>query len=287
MKIKIPFLGKKATTYSVKGRTVVITGAGSGIGQALAMQMAAKGANLALADINAENLEITRKRAAQPGVIIKAYPLDVSKKDAVYQFAENVYKDFGRVDVVINNAGVALSETVEDMNYDDFEWVMDINFWGVVYGTKAFLPYLKKSDNAYIVNVSSIFGLISVPTQSAYNASKFAVRGFTEALRIELAGSTVTPVCVHPGGIKTNIAKSARFYKGMDGSVDYDSAMSHFEHHARTTPAQAALTIINGIEQHNKRVLIGFDAHIVDWVQRLMPVTYSDIMQKLMNQKML
>lgn len=285
MKIKIPMFGSKKSASSVKGRTVVITGAGSGIGQALALQMAAKGANLALADINAANLDATRKKAAHPGVIIKTYTLDVSDKDAVYQFAEQVHKDFGRVDVVINNAGVALSETVEDMNYDDFKWVMDINFWGVVYGTKAFLPFLKQSDQAFIVNISSIFGLISLPTQSAYNASKFAVRGFTEALRVELEGTTVTPVCVHPGGIKTNIAKSARFYKGMDGSVDLSEAISHFDRHARTTPAQAAKTIINGIESSNRRVLIGLDAYIVDWVQRLMPVSYSDIMQKLLSQK--
>ena len=180
MKINIPFLSTQSKAFSFKGKTAVITGAGSGIGQALAIQLAAKGANIAMADISEENLEVTRKRAAHPGTKIEIFKVDVSNRAAIYEFAKTVKCEFGRVDIVINNAGVALSETVEDMNYDDFEWVMDINFWGVVYGTKAFLPYLKDSDESYIVNISSIFGLISIPTQAAYNASKFGLVGFTQ-----------------------------------------------------------------------------------------------------------
>ncbi|WP_250654976.1 SDR family oxidoreductase [Alkalimarinus coralli] len=268
------------------GKTIVITGAGSGIGRGLAKSMALKGAALALVDLSEDSLNETANMLSDNALSIRCYPLDVSDKKAVYELADQVYKDFGRVDVVINNAGVALSETVEDMSYDDFEWVMDINFWGVVYGTKAFLPYLKRSSEAYIVNISSIFGLISVPAQSAYNASKFAVKGFTEALRLELKGTTVNPICVHPGGIKTNIAKSARFYKSIDGSLDRDEAMNLFDKFTWTTPDKAAETIINGIVKKNKRVLIGPDARIVDWFQRLLPDAYDRILGVFLNKSL-
>ncbi len=265
------------------GKTVVITGAGSGIGRGLAKLLAKKGADLALVDLSDENLKETTDQLSGNAACVRCYALDVSDKDAIYALADNVYNDFGRVDVVINNAGVALSETVEDMSYEDFEWVMNINFWGVVYGTKSFLPYLKRSSEAYIVNISSIFGLISVPTQSAYNASKFAVRGFTEALRIELKGTTVKPICVHPGGIKTNIAKSARFYKSIDGSLDRDEAMSMFDRFTFTSPDKAAETIVKGIAHNNRRVLIGPDARVVDWFQRLLPDAYDRILGLFLN----
>lgn len=267
------------------GKTVVITGAGSGIGRGLAKLLAKKGADLALVDLSDENIEETAKLISESGCVsrVRRYALDVSDKKAVYDLADQVFGDFGRVDVVINNAGVALSETVEDMSYEDFEWVMNINFWGVVYGTKAFLPYLKRSSEAYVVNISSIFGLISLPTQSAYNASKFAVKGFTEALRLELKNTTVNPICVHPGGIKTNIAKSARFYKSIDGSVDRDEAMGLFDKFTWTTPDKAAETIVNGIIKNNKRVLIGPDARVVDWFQRLLPDTYDRVLGVFLN----
>ncbi len=268
------------------GKTVVITGAGSGIGRGLASLLAKKGADLALVDLSIESLNETVNGLSDKASSVRCYPLDVSDKDAVYALADKVYNDFGRVDVVINNAGVALSETVEDMSYEDFEWVMNINFWGVVYGTKAFLPYLKRSSEAYVVNISSIFGLISLPTQSAYNASKFAVKGFTEALRLELKGSTVSPICVHPGGIKTNIAKSARFYKSIDGSLDRDEAMGMFNKFTWTTPDKAAETIVNGIVKNNCRVLIGPDARVVDWFQRLLPDTYDRILGVFLNKSL-
>ena len=268
------------------GKTVVITGAGSGLGRGLAKLLAGKGAALALVDLSEDNLTETAGMLSDKALNVRCYPLDVSDKDAVYALADKVYGDFGRIDVVINNAGVALSETVEDMSYDDFEWVMDINFWGVVYGTKAFLPYLKRSREAYIVNISSIFGLISLPTQAAYNASKFAVKGFTEALRLELKGTTVNPICVHPGGIKTNIAKSARFYKSMDGTLDRDEAMNLFEKFTWTTPDKAAETIVNGIVKNNKRVLIGPDARVVDWFQRILPDGYDRILGLFLNKSL-
>jgi len=271
---------------SFAGKIFVVTGAGSGIGRALAGKLAADGARLALADINEANLNETIKSISNKSPKVKGYTLDVSNREAVYQFADQVMQDFGGVDVVINNAGVALSETVEDMTYDDFEWLMGINFWGVVYGTKAFLPYLKNSSEAYIVNISSIFGLIALPTQSAYNAAKFAVRGFTEALRLELKGTSVTPICVHPGGIKTNIARSARFYKSMDGADTHEDASANFDKLAHTSPEGAAETILKGIRSNNRRVLIGPDAVVVDWMQRLLPNAYDKLLDVFLKQKL-
>ncbi|MCP5161530.1 MAG: SDR family oxidoreductase [Hahellaceae bacterium] len=271
---------------SFAGKIFVVTGAGSGIGRALARKLATDGARLALADINEANLNETIREVSSKSPKVKGYKLDVSDRAAVYAFADQVAADFGGVDVVINNAGVALSETVEDMSYDDFEWLMNINFWGVVYGTKAFLPHLRKSGEAYIVNISSIFGLISLPTQAAYNAAKFAVRGFTEALRLELKGSTVTPICVHPGGIKTNIARNARFYKGMDGSDTHEDASAHFEKLAHTSPEGAANTILKGIKSNNRRVLIGPDAKVVDVMQRLLPNAYDKLLDVFLKQKL-
>ena len=262
----------------LKGKIVVITGAGSGIGRSLALGFAGRGARLALADLNTGALEETAAHCRAQAGEVRTYPLDVSDRESVYAFADAVRADFEGADVVINNAGVALSETVENMAYDDFEWVMNINFWGVVYGTKAFLPLLRQAPEAYIVNISSVFGLIGVPTQAAYNASKFAVRGFTEALRQELAGSTVRAICVHPGGIKTNIARNARFYKSVDGSLDRDSAVADFDKIARTTADEAANVIIDAVRHDRRRVLIGNDARLIDWMQRLLPSGYTRIL---------
>ncbi|MDT4846234.1 putative oxidoreductase SadH [compost metagenome] len=184
--------------------------------------------------------------------------------------------------MIINNAGVAVSQTIAELSYTDFEWLMNINFWGVVHGTKAFLPHLLKNDAGHIVNLSSIFGIVGVPTQGAYNASKFAVRGFTEALRQELSASKVAVSCVHPGGIKTNIARSARFYQGINGKCDANRAAADFEKLARTTPQQAAQVIVHGIKAKRPRILIGGDAHLLDWIQRLLPASYPNVLSKLM-----
>ncbi len=269
---------------NLRNKIVAVTGAGSGIGRSLAIQLAKQGAYLALADLSKsalETLQASGELAGSPKVC--SYELDVSNKDSVYAFAAQVDKDFGGADVVINNAGVALSETIENMNYDDFEWVMNINFWGVVYGTKAFLPLLKKSDDAYIVNISSVFGLIAVPTQAAYNASKFAVKGFTEALRLELKGSSITPICVHPGGIRTNIVNNARIHTNVDGSSDKSKAAKQFQSMALTSPDQAAESIIKGIIKGHKRVLIGPDARVIDWLQRLIPDGYDKLLGVFLN----
>lgn len=266
---------------ALRGKVAVITGAGSGIGRALAEQLAREGCALALADINAESLQSLSATLAGSGVRVTTHVLDVAKRAAVYAFADEVLALHGSAQLIINNAGVSVSETVAELTYDDFEWIMGINFWGVVYGTKAFLPHLLKNNDGHIVNVSSIFGIIAVPTQAAYNASKFAVRGFTEALRQEVASTGVRVSCVHPGGIKTNIARAGRFYRDMSGNRDASRSAANFDRVARTTPAAAAQVIIDGIKREQPRILIGADARLLDRMQRLMPVRYVRLVEKL------
>jgi NAD(P)-dependent dehydrogenase (short-subunit alcohol dehydrogenase family) len=263
--------------YDLNGKVAVVTGAGSGIGRALAQGFAARGCKLALADLNEANLRETA--ASLPGEVM-TQTLDVADRAAVYAFAGAVQQRFGTAHVVVNNAGVAVSQTVEALEYKDFEWLMNINFWGVVYGTKAFLPMLTAQNDGAIVNVSSVFGIIAVPAQAAYNSAKFAVRGFTECLRHELkeAGSQVQSICVHPGGIKTNIVRHARIYRNFDGETDKAKMVEQFQQGAQTTPEQAAATIIRGIEKGKVKVLIGGDAYMVDWIQRLMPVRYWNVL---------
>jgi NAD(P)-dependent dehydrogenase (short-subunit alcohol dehydrogenase family) len=201
--------------------------------------------------------------------------VDVGDRTAMHAFARRVRDHYGAVHVVVNNAGVTVSQTIDALSYDDFEWLMAINFWGVVHGTKAFLPYLREAGEAALVNVSSVFGLIAFPTQGAYNASKFAVRGFTEALRLELAGSGITVSSVHPGGIRTNIVRHARFYTDHHGATDSTSSVAEFERLARTTPEEAARVIVAGIRRKKPRILIGRDARALDLLQRLLPVRYQ------------
>ncbi len=266
---------------NLNNRVAVVTGAASGIGKALAHELAAAGCRLALSDVNEPGLRETAEELRTNGHEIFTAALDVSDRDGVYDFAEQVMNHFGEVHIVVNNAGVALGATVEDMSYEDMEWLMGINFWGVVYGTKAFLPYLKQSDEGHIVNVSSVFGLIGIPTQSAYNAAKFAVRGFTESLRQELDmdDAAVSCTCVHPGGIKTNIARNARMrdVSSVMGSSDPDENVANFEKLFRTTPEDAAHAMIRGIRGDRRRVLIGSDSQMIDKMQRSMPTLYQKI----------
>ena len=269
-------------------KVAVITGAGSGIGRALARDLAAAGARLALSDVNQVGLQETADSLGLGSDRLITEAFDVADRDAFYAFAERVTGHFGAAHLVFNNAGVALGATVEDMSYEDFEWLMGINFWGVVHGTKAFLPHLKAAGEGHIVNVSSVFGLIGVPTQSAYNAAKFAVRGFTEALRqeLEMEGGRVSCTSVHPGGIKTNIARNARMGAGVEKITgDVDKARRDFEKMFRTTPEEASQTILKGVKGNKRRVLIGSDARAIDSMQRLMPTAYQRIMvagQKMM-----
>lgn len=275
----------------LENRVAVITGAASGIGKALAEQLAAAGCRLAISDVNSKDLEALAKALRANGHEVHSEKLDVADRQAFYDYAERVHAHYGQVNLVINNAGVALGATVEDMNYDDFDWLMGINFWGVVYGTKAFLPYLKEAEEGHIVNISSVFGLVGIPTQSAYNAAKFAVRGFTESLRMELEieGSRVSCSCVHPGGIKTNIARNARMndVSHITGA-DAEKSIADFEKMFRTTAADAASTIINGVRRNKRRILIGGDAYAIDTMQRTLPTLYQRLIvngQKLMRKR--
>jgi NAD(P)-dependent dehydrogenase (short-subunit alcohol dehydrogenase family) len=254
-------------------RVAVITGAGSGIGRALALELAGRGARLALSDIDEVAVADTAAHCEKAGAEAKGYRLDVADRAAVTAHADAVAAEFGQVNLVVNNAGVAVMATVEDMSYADMDWIVGINFWGVVHGTKAFLPHLIASGDGHLVNVSSVFGFVGVPTQSAYNATKFAVRGFTEALRQEMLieKRRVGVSCVHPGGIQTNIARDARV---SDGSTPGQRAVD-FARIARTSPEDAAKTIVRGVERNKPRILIGPDAYVFDAVPRLLGARYQ------------
>ncbi len=262
-----------------KDKVAAITGAGSGIGRALAMNLARQGAHLALSDINEATVHETARRARELGVRVTSAKLDVSDRAAVYAWADAVVADHGHVNLIFNNAGVAVGSTVEGVSYEDFEWIMGINFWGVVYGTKAFLPHLRASGEGHVINISSIFGIIAVPGNGTYNASKFAVRGFTEALREELdmMDGTVSATCVHPGGIKTNIARDSRFSDNMNGFLvkDEKSGKENFEKAFMTSPAKAASIILRAVNKNQRRVLVGPDAVGLDLLARTFGGVYQ------------
>ena len=266
-----------------RGRVAAVTGAGSGIGRALANALAQQGAHLALSDIDDAGLAETVAQCEGHGVEVTSQQVDVSDRGAVYEWADRVVADHGKVNLILNNAGVALGATVESMSYEDFEWLMNINFWGVVYGTKAFLPHLKASGDGHIVNLSSVFGLISVPSQSAYNAAKFAVRGFTDSLRMELEveGACVSVTTVHPGGIKTNIARNARIDASVrDVAGDPDKAVRDFERAFITSPDKAAQQILTAVRRDRRRALIGPDAKAIDFVSRLPAALYQTVLTR-------
>jgi NAD(P)-dependent dehydrogenase (short-subunit alcohol dehydrogenase family) len=250
------------------GKVCVVTGAGSGIGRGLALELATRGGRLAISDINAETLAATETAVRARGAEVESYVLDVACREAVFANADAVREHFGTVNLVINNAGVAVSKDVVDMPIEDIEWLMGINFWGVIYGSKAFLPHLIASGDGYLVNISSLFGLLAVPGQSAYNSAKFAVRGFTEALRQELliAGHPVGVTCVHPGGIKTAIARNSGAVAGLDAG---ELARFFDEHLARTSPESAARAILRAMRRGRARALVGVDAKLLDGLVRL------------------
>lgn len=258
-----------------KNKVAVITGAASGIGQALAIKLAKQGCHLALVDRNLSGLIEVQQQVEKLGVRCLSQDLDVADNQAFKVFAELVATEFTTVDLLFNNAGVSLIDSVENQALDDFHWLMNINFWGVVHGTNAFLPLLKKSPAANIVNVSSLFGLLSLPLQSAYNSSKFAVRGFTEALKMEMAGSNVAVHCVHPGGIKTNITNNAKI---SSAHVTKSQILADFNKQAKTTAEQAADVILHGIAKNKRRILIGGDAKLLDRIVRWFPDKYEKIL---------
>jgi NAD(P)-dependent dehydrogenase (short-subunit alcohol dehydrogenase family) len=251
----------------------VVTGAGSGIGRALAQQLAAPGSALALADIDEAGLLETARSLEKKSALVTTHVLDVADEDGVRSFAEDVAGRHGRVTLLINNAGVALHGNFEEVSLDDFRLLMNINFWGTVYGVKFFLPLLRREKRAQIVNISSVFGMVAPAGQCAYAASKFAVRGFTEALRHELDGGNVCVSCVHPGGIRTQIARRARVGAGVTGTGHQEKA-ARFEKLLRTSPEAAAARILRGVERREPRILIGSDAYKIDILQRLRPASY-------------
>jgi short-subunit dehydrogenase len=258
-----------------------LTGAASGIGRALAFDLAARGADLALADTDEAQLTALANELRQRHqVSISAHRVDVAQEDEVRRFAEAAIRQHPHLNVLINNAGVALQGWFEEMTLAEFEWVMSVNFWGVVRGTHYFLPHLQAQPAAHIINISSVFGLIAPVGQTAYSASKFAVRGFTEALRHELAATNIRVTCVHPGGVATNILRNARAVKAVDAERRA-KASKRFAEMAKTTPEQAAAVIVEGLLQNRPRVLIGGDARFMDRLQRWLPTSYWRVLAYL------
>lgn len=267
---------------NLRNKTAVVTGAASGLGRALAIGLAREGCHLALADCNASGLAESATMAAAFGNRVTIHSLDVAARAAVYAFAEEVIGAHGEAHLLINNAGVELVATVEELDYDDFEWVMNINFWGMVYGAKAFLPHLKTHES-HIVNISSMFGLCSAPMQSAYSCSKFAIRAFSEALGQELAGTPVRVSSVHPGGIRTAILQQARIKSSERLAENQDRLRRRFTRYALTSPEKTTARIIAGIKKNKRRILVGPDARLFDLIQRLFPSGYQSVLPFLLS----
>ena len=266
-----------AERMRLDGRTAVITGAASGIGRAIAVSLARRACHLALADIDEDGMAGTAELIRGNGVRVSRHRLDVADRIAVAEFPDIVAAEHGGVDVLINNAGVAVGGTFEQVSDEDFEWLFEINFWGVVRMTRAFLPLLHASEDARIVNLSSIYGIVAPPEQTAYSASKFAVRGFSEALRHELEGSTIGVSVVHPGGVATSIAEKARV---PAGTSEAEIARRHAKYRKllRLPPEIAGETIVRGIERRESRILVGSDARVISMIARLWPVRYWKVL---------
>jgi NAD(P)-dependent dehydrogenase (short-subunit alcohol dehydrogenase family) len=263
---------------SLAGKAVVITGAGSGIGRALALAAGGQGARLALSDVDAAGLAHTARLVGT--ATVRTDQLDVRDRQAMADYAESVAAEYGTVNMLINNAGVTMTGSLLDTSYEDFEWVMDVDFWGVVNGTKEFLPYLIASGDGHLVNLSSVFGMLTVPRQSAYNAAKFAIRGFTETVRQEmlLAGHPVRVSCVHPGGIKTPIIRNARVAPGEDHAALVDVFDRKL---AKTTADQAAAVILDGVLAGKPRILVGSDAKMMHGLATMLGVRYQRLFAKV------
>jgi NAD(P)-dependent dehydrogenase (short-subunit alcohol dehydrogenase family) len=267
-----------ADKIDYNGRTAAITGAGSGIGRALAVALSNRGAHLAISDVNEAGLDETVSQCSGgPGKVV-GYHLDVADRAAVLAHADEVASTFGGVHLVVNNAGVAVAGTIEETTFEDFDWLLGINLNGVINGSKAFLPHLIASGDGHLVNLSSVFGLVAPAFNGAYCTAKFGVRGFTEALRQEMriSGHPVKVHSVHPGGIRTNIARSARVKPSALAEGDRDLG-SDFDRIARTSPEKAAATILRGVDSDKARILIGPDAYVIAAVPRLLGATYVDL----------
>lgn len=270
---------------SFKDKVAAVTGAASGMGRTLAVELAKRGCHLALSDVNEAELVKTAELAGAHGVRVTITKLDVANRDAVFAWADQVAKDHGKINLIFNNAGVSLTVPLDAVKQSDFDWIMGINFWGVVYGSQAFLPHLKASGDGHVINTSSVFGLISVPGQGTYNASKFAVRGYTEALRMELdlENCGVSATCVHPGGIKTNIAMAGKVDPSMQKLTGVDAETQKRRANKAinvTTAESAALQILAAVEKNQRRVLVGPDARMIDKVVRLLGSWYQPVIMR-------
>jgi short-subunit dehydrogenase len=269
---------------SFKNKVAAITGAGSGMGQYLAVSLAEAGCHVSISDVNQAGLDQTLELLKPYVVKVTSHIVNTADQAAVYAWADQVKKDHGQVNLIFNNAGISMINTIEGHSIDDYERMMAVNFWGVLYGTKAFLPYLKESGDGHIINISSLFGLTAQPTQSAYNAAKFAVRGFTEALRQELDISNygVSATCVHPGGVKTNINHTAEMSDNIANlGMSLEKSKVQADKVMRMLPVKAAQIILNGVKANKRRVLIGPEAYILDIIQRLFPSGYQRLIVKL------
>ena len=269
---------------AIRGAAAAVTGAASGIGRALALELGARGCDLALADRDETGLQtLAAEIKSRHSRKVTVHQVDVSEPSQIEAFAEAATAAHPGLNIVINNAGVALMGTFAEIDQAQMDWLMNINFWGVVRGTRAFLPHLATRPEAHIVNLSSIFGIIAPPGQTAYSAAKFAVRGFSESLRHELqmANSPVRLSVVHPGGVATHIARNSRSGVRMTDNARRAQSIERFEAVAKTTPAAAALRIIQGIEKNQPRILIGSDARFMDLLQRLRPGTYWKVLGRM------
>ncbi|MFA4081881.1 SDR family NAD(P)-dependent oxidoreductase [Mycobacteroides salmoniphilum] len=260
-----------------RGKVAVVTGAGSGIGRAVAIELARSGAKIAISDVDTEGLAETERLVADFGTEVRADLLNVVEREAFLLYADSIKEQFGKVNQIFNNAGIAYAGDVAASPFKDNERIIDVNFWGVVNGTKAFLSHLIASGDGHVINVSSLFGLPSLPGQSAYNAAKFAVRGFTESLRQEMiaAKKPVAVTCVHPGGIKTAIARNATAAEG----IDVQAAAAVFDKYlANTSPEAAARIILTAVRKKKPHVLVGPDAKVLDVLVRVMGARYQDLL---------
>jgi len=271
----------------VRGAVAVITGAASGMGQALARNLGAAGCNLALADVDEAGLEHSCRSilADHPGLRVTGHRVDVADEGQMEAFAAAVLREHGGVNLLFNNAGVAASGFLEQLPSEDFEWLMGINFWGVIYGCRVFLPALHDAEWGHIVNTSSIFGLVAVPTQSAYHAAKFAVRGVTEALSQELRDTPIAVSCVLPGGVKTNIVRRSRYVASDNQAPTREEIAAQFEALAGLTAEEAAAIILRGVARRRRRILVGRDAQLIAALVYLLPVRYLDVVAWLMKRR--
>ncbi len=258
------------------GRVAVVTGAASGIGRETAILLARRGCDVAVTDVDAAGLEETAKAIAATGRKVSTHLCDAADRDAMAALPEAVIASHGHVHVLVNNAGVAVDASFEETSIEDFEWIVGINLWGVIYGCKFFLPWLLKEDAAHIANVSSVFGLMGVPRNSAYCTTKFGVRGLSEALWTEVSRHGIGVTSVHPGGIRTDIVRNARMLAGADRAATEQG----FDELARTSPARAAEKIVRGIERGAQRVRIGPEAYLIDWLKRWIPATTQRLVRR-------